>query len=185
LTGNRSDEEDQSFIFNNSHVFKKMPISCLNIDNYEASTELLIKFLCIFDKINSLRISPFPMDSSKFDCFKRTKDYDFVSKNNNITKVFLGQIDELKLNYFVFMNFWPRVEYLQMICTKDVNIEIIIRIILKKYAIYIPRLRSLCLCVTKINDKMMEQLQTVINRQKLLDSYTIEHNNNKLYLRWK
>jgi hypothetical protein len=125
------------------------------------------------------------MDHSKIICPKGTKDFDFASNNNNITKVCLGQMDEHKVTHFFFMNLWTRIQYLEMICIKDVNIEMIIQIILKKYPNCIPHLRSICLYVTKINDKMVEQLQTVIDLEKLFDNYTIKHTNNKLYLRWK
>jgi hypothetical protein len=75
------------------------------------------------------------MDFSKAKCFEGTKHIDFVSNNNNITKVYLGQMDEFNVNYFVFMNIWRHVEYLEMACTKDVNIAMFIRIIFKKYTI--------------------------------------------------
>jgi hypothetical protein len=60
-----------------------------------------------------------------------------------------------------------------------------IRIIFKKYSTYIPHFRSLYLCVTNLNDKMVEQLQTVIDLQKLLDNFIIKHRNNKLYFQWE
>jgi hypothetical protein len=82
------------------------------------------------------------MGFSKAKCFEGTKDIDFVSNNNNITKVCLGQIDEFNVNYFVFMNLWRHVEYLEMTCTKDVNIEMVIGIISKKYTIDISHFRS-------------------------------------------
>jgi hypothetical protein len=102
-----------------------MQISRLNIG-------VLIKLLRILPHISSIRISPFPMDLSKTICPKGTKDFDFVSNNNNITIVCLEQMDELKVNNFVFMNIWHHVEYLEMSFTKDVNIEMIIRIIFKR-----------------------------------------------------
>jgi len=162
-----------------------MQISRLNIINFEPSIGLLIRFLRALPNINSLRISLFRMDFSKTVCPKGTKDFDFVSNNNNIRIVCLEQMDELKVNNFCLMNLWTRVEYLEMNFTKYVKIEMVIRIILKKYTIYIPHLRSLCLCVTNLNDEMVEQLRTVIDLQKLLNNYTIQHRNNKLYLQWK
>jgi hypothetical protein len=162
-----------------------MHISRLNIDIYKSSTELLIKLLPGLPNIDLLRISSFSMDFSNFICFTETKDFYFVSNKNNITKVCLGQMDKLKLNHFVFMNLSHRVQYLEKICTKDVNIEMFIRLIVKKYTIYIPHLRSLCLCITNLNDKMVKQLDRIIDYQKLLHEYIIKHSNNKLYFQWK
>jgi glutamate racemase len=101
-----------------------------------------------------------------------------VSNNNNITKVCLGKIDEFNLNYIVFMNLWRHVQYLVMTCTKYELFSRNIRPIF-------PHFRSLYLCVTNLNDKMVEQLQTVIDLQKLLDNFIIKHRNNKLYFQWE
>jgi hypothetical protein len=140
-----------------------MKISRLNIDNYEPSIGLLIKLLHILPNINSRRISPFSMDLTKSECFKGTKYYNLVLNNNNITKLCLRQMDELKVNDFIFMNSWSRVQHLEMTFTKDIKIEMVIQIILEKYTIYIPRLHSLCLCMAN----------------------AIQHRNNKLYWQWK
>ncbi len=78
--------------------------------------------------------------------------------NNNITIVRLEQMDELKVISFCLMNLWTRVQHLEMYFMKYVKIEMVLRIILKKYTIDIPHLRSLCLYVINLNDKMVEQL---------------------------
>jgi hypothetical protein len=84
------------------------------------------------------------MGFAKAKCFEGTKDINFVSNNNNITKVCLGQIDEFNENYFVFMNRCRHVEYLEMTCTKDVNIEMVRRKeIYDRYSSF-PFLVSLC-----------------------------------------
>ncbi len=74
----------------------------LNINNYEPSIGLLIKLLHILSNISSLRISPFPMDLSKTVCPKGTKDFDFVSNNNNIAKICLGKMNELEVYHFFY-----------------------------------------------------------------------------------
>jgi hypothetical protein len=185
LTGTCSTEEYRLFIYDHSHLFNTMPLSRLNIDNYELSVGLLVKLLYDLPNIISLRISSFPTDIYKTVCSKGTKDFDFVSNNNNITKVCLEQMDELKVMQFVFLNLWRRVICLEMTCTKDVSIEMVIRIIFKNYTKCIPHLRFLCLGVTNVNDKMVEQLQTVIDLQQSLINYIIKHRNNKLYFQWK
>jgi hypothetical protein len=92
-------------------------------------------------------------------------------------------MDELKVNNFPSMNFSHRIQYLEMICTTDANIEIVIQIILKNYSVYIPHLRFLCIALRDLNDQTVEQFQRMIDREKLLDNCTIQYRNNKLYLR--
>ncbi len=86
-----------------------MQINRLNIDNNKLSAQLLIKIIPILSHIHSLRISTFAMVFSKFKYCKEPEDHDFRAHNSNITNVCLGQIDELKVNHFVFMNLYDIV----------------------------------------------------------------------------
>ncbi len=89
-------------------------------------------------------------------------------------------IDVFKLNNIqLLINLFPQMKILCIDKVKD-NLVSIVRTLLLKRSDNSP-LFSLTL---RGEDKTVEQLRTMIDGEKLIDDYTIEHKNNLIKLWW-
>jgi hypothetical protein len=75
------------------------------------------------------------------------------------------------------------MEYLNVECIKDMNIQSFLRDILNKSNH--QYLRLLCIYITTADDQMIKQLNKMIYDEKLLLDYTIHRELYNIYLKWK
>jgi len=78
------------------------------------------------------------------------------------------------------------MEYLNVECIKDMNIELFIRNILNVINNnHYEYLRLLCIYITTADDQMIKRLKKMIDDEKLLLDYTIHRELYNIYLKWK
>jgi hypothetical protein len=79
----------------------------------------------------------------------------------------------------------PGMEYLQVRCASYIDFQLLLRFILMKNINKdILHLRSLCLCVSSADEKMIQELQTMIETEKLLHDYSTKRILDKIYFQW-
>ncbi len=127
-------------------------------------------------KINSLALPLPPYSSTEEESLR------YISKKNQITKVYLEKINNIGEIYF-FIKLCSRLNYLQVNCINYMNMESYLRDILIKINKGYPR--SLCFHVPSADNQMIEKLEKMINAEKLLVNYSLKHIYDNIYLQWQ
>lgn len=159
--------------------FTRLSINCRNI-----SLGILVRILHLLPNLDSLQISMLPLlqpnylfdDNDENNCF-------ITSLKNKITKVNLDKITDMEQTHFI-LRLFPFIKYLQMDISGDFDLEKFRRFILIKSSTYIPDLCSLCLTVLHADNKIVDQLQTLIKSEKLLTNYMIKRICNHILFKW-
>ncbi|CAF4037194.1 unnamed protein product [Rotaria sp. Silwood2] len=126
---NRCDFEQYQFIIENiKSLFQLVQITYLNIDLRYSSIDLLIDVMYNLPNLNSLCMSCLPLLEVNISADKQSK-LQSISSNNKITKVNFEKLVEIKQLQFI-INLCQRLEFLQVECTNNVNIELVIRYII-------------------------------------------------------
>ncbi|CAF2937862.1 unnamed protein product, partial [Rotaria sp. Silwood2] len=182
---NRCDFEQYQFIIENiKSLFQLVQITYLNIDLRYSSIDLLIDVMYNLPNLNSLCMSCLPLLEVNISADKQSK-LQSISSNNKITKVNFEKLVEIKQLQFI-INLCQRLEFLQVECTNNVNIELVIRYIIMKYRTKtLLFIHLLCLHFPTADQKMIVIIQKIIDSEKLLNDYSIKRNLDKIYLRWK
>jgi len=108
-----------------------------------------------------------------------------IEHARNIKNVYLEKTKKSEEIYFLIA-FCPHMEYLNVECIKDMNIELFIRDILNKIDNnHHEHLRLLCIYDVKADDEMIKRLNKMIYDEKLLLNYTIHRELYNIYLQWK
>ena len=105
-----------------------------------------------------------------------------VSINNKITKIW--QSMNIELTHFL-IKLCPRMEHFEVHWIKDTDLLELVRFILMKCTTHIPHLQSLRLNVRNERDEIIDDLQNIIDSEKLLTNYTIKRWGNDITLQWK
>jgi hypothetical protein len=175
LIGNYTNDI-HSFIDNLGHIIPLTQITHLNISYNDYCFNSIAKLLTHMPNVNSLVLDKMPTQETNFLSEEQVNIIDQVY-NNNVTDVY---IDVFKLNNIqLLINLFPQMKILSIDSLKD-NLVPIVRTILLKISDNSP-LFSLTLSG---NDETVEQLRTMIDGEKLIDDYTIEHEANLIKLWW-
>jgi hypothetical protein len=158
--------------------------SHLNISGINLSIDMLIEIMRLLPNLNSLKMSSVSSLQLNSLSVEDTKKHLLVSVTNKITKVKLAKVTEMK-QIQLFINLCLRMEYLELDCMANTDLEKLITLILMKQITYIPNLYFLCLNVHNASEKMIQKLATVIDLQTLLKDYTINRIGDKIFLQWK
>jgi hypothetical protein len=175
LIGNYTNDI-HSFIDNLGHIIPLTQITHLNIWYNDYCFNSIAKLLTHMPNVNSLVLDKMPTQETNFLSEEQVNIIDQVY-NNNVTDVY---IDVFKLNNIqLLINLFPQMKILSIDSLKD-NLVPIVRTILLEISDNSP-LFSLTL---RGNDKTVEQLRTMIDGEKLIDDYTIEHKTGLIELWW-
>jgi hypothetical protein len=106
-------------------------------------------------------------------------------RNSRLTKMKLRLIIDIEQIFF-FIRLIQYVEYLEIECSNDINLELLVDCILLKTGNCVTsKLFSMCLCVGRINDEMMEKLHQIMARKDFVHEYTINRVCDRIYFQWK
>jgi hypothetical protein len=144
----------------------------------------LIEIVRFLPHLDSLKVHSLSLLKPRCLSIEEVETLRSVSKNAKITKVSLQRIGELAEIQF-FIDLCPRMQYLEIDCSRIIDLNLLVRFIIMKTTRCIPHLCALCLCVKEANYEMVEKVQNMINLEKLLHDYTITYVSNKIYLQWK
>lgn len=76
------------------------------------------------------------------------------------------------------------IQYLQIDVPNDMDLKMLVRCILIKTTTYISHLCSLCLSKPNANEEIVDQLDKMIESDKLLTNYMIKRISNHILLKW-
>ncbi|CAF3520128.1 unnamed protein product [Rotaria sp. Silwood1] len=177
-------EQYQSFIENIKSLFQLVQITCLNIDLSYLSIDLFINFICNLPNLDSLSMSCLPLLELNISSETQSK-LQLISNQNKITKVNLEKLVDIKEVQFI-IKLCPRLEFLQVGYTNNMNFELFIHFILINYKVKsLLNFRLLCLHSPVADQKTIKKIHNMIDSAKLLKHYSINRILDKIYLQWK
>jgi hypothetical protein len=148
----------------------------------EISVQILIRILFFLRKLDSLLISTLLLSQSRSsEDFERTT-LEKVSCTNRITKVNLGEMNDIEEVYFL-IELCPHLIYLRVDNLRQMDMQLFVRLILKKMNTKSShQLRLLSFAVPAADDPMIKRLKKVIDDKKLLLDYAIKRVLNHIYI---
>jgi hypothetical protein len=162
-------------------------ITRLDIDCKKLSFSKFINLLYILPNLNSLRILSVSLLRLQCVTHENAELVNSWSRSNKITNLelecFVKDIEIGKVQFFI--DHCSQVEYFQVKCEGNFDIELIVRHILTQDITKIPNLCLLCLWVPITDDEMIIQIQRMIELEKLLLSYEVQRTTDRIYLQWK
>ncbi len=168
---------NELFTDNAINLFTLLRITRLDILFSEISVDILTDLIHHLPNLVSLRVCSLLSD-------KQASTLCLLPNTNKITNVNIQCLTELVQIEFL-IDLCPCVQYLEIGCSNDINYKSLIRFILMKDMKYTPYLCFLCLSSQQVNDKMIQEVQQMIQLEKLQSNYVIKHTDNKVYLQWK
>ncbi len=162
-------------------IFTVFQITHLIIECRNIPIQALIPILHLSPNLNSLKIQSLSL--LKLESLSKTEveTRDLVSKKNNITKINIEQINELA-EVQCLIELCPRMQYFQFGCFDKIDLKSLVKSILMQTTHIITELRTLCLINKDLNDKMVKDLQEMINRGQWFRNYTSIYIDEKIYV---
>ena len=178
-------EFNELFTDNTITLFTLLRITRLDILYSEIFVGTLIDVIHHLPNLDSLRIRSLSLLRSQYVSDEQTSHFCLLPNNNNkITKVNIQCLIELVQIQFL-IDLCPSMQYLAIGCLNNIDPKLFIKFILTKKFKYISHSCALCFCIQIKNDKMFEELQEMINDEKLCSDYLVKHLSNKIYLQCK
>jgi hypothetical protein len=156
-------------------------ITSLHIEFKDFSINILVQFLHLLPNLDSLTIVFMSSNIIRQLTKEQINMIHTASNMNQITKVNIEQMVDLS-RIDILINLCSQMEYLQVQCRNDIDLESVIRLILMKRK---SNLYSLCFWISDADDSMVKKLQTIIYFDRLLFNYTIQRLHDRIYLQWE
>jgi hypothetical protein len=182
ITGNSSDKQNQLFLDKFKSTFVAVRFTHLNMNCENISIEMLLKLIQLLPYLNSLKVSSLPLIQSDW-LFDNNGEIYSISINNKITEVSIEKISNIEQVYFI-LYLCHRMQHLRLVVSKDMDLDMLVRFILKTSSINTRFLNSLCLFTSNANEDMVDQLQKMIKSEKLLFNFNIKCVCNSILLKW-
>jgi hypothetical protein len=144
---------------------------------------MLLKIIRLLPYLNSLKISSLPIIQSDWLFINHGKILSSTLINNKITKVSLQNINDIEQVYFI-LYLCHRMQYFQLDVPKNMDLNVLVRFILKESAMHTRFLNSLCLSTPNANEYTIDQLQKMIKSEKLLFNFNIKCISNNILVKW-
>ncbi len=158
--------------------FTRLNIKCNNICSGK-----FLKIIQLLSNLDSLTVSSLPTIESGWLVEGDVGNLYLTSINNKITKVSLQDMVNIKQVHFL-LHLCLCIQYFQVNVPKNMDLEMLVRLISQKAGAYNPCLKSLSLCIPNATEAMVYQLQNLIGTEKLLSSYMIKRICNDILLKW-
>jgi hypothetical protein len=157
----------------------------LEITDNNLSTSELIEIMHRLSELISLKICSLSLTQSRNFTDEEDEDSYLISEISKVTKINLEKMNEIEEVYFL-MDLCSRMNYLQLDSIGIMDVQLFIKEILMKINDESNQyLRSLCFHIPTADDKIIQNLENMINLNKLLVDYTIKRVIDKVYLQWK
>jgi hypothetical protein len=179
-----STEEDPYLICSNIDAILNVT-QIYHLINYgEIFAGTLVEILCEFSQLDSLKLSCLLLSQPRsLSDFERTI-FSHISSTNRITKVNLGEINDIEEVYFL-IELCPHLINLKVDNIRNMDMKLFVRLILMKMmAKYPHQLRLLSFHVRAADEQTIKQLNKMIDDEKLLIDYTIKRVLDFIYLQW-
>jgi hypothetical protein len=172
------------FADNTISLFALLRITRLDVLYTGIFIGTLIDLMNHLPNLDSMRILSLLLLQPRCLTVEEVNTFRLVSNNNKITKVNIQWTTDLAQIQFL-IDLCRSMRYLEITCSVNVDLKVLIRFILIKDLKYIPHLCILCLHIPKETHRMVEELQEMINFERLRRDYTIKHLRDTIYLSWK
>ncbi|CAF4226281.1 unnamed protein product [Rotaria sp. Silwood2] len=177
------DEYIESFMSSICTVLPVAEIYHLETSEQTVISSSLMKILNVLPELDSLKIAYLSISEIRYS-FIDDQNLRLVSYQNKITKVYLENVKKSEEVYFL-LRLCLRMKYLKVNFIYDVNQKLFIRNFLRTIIINRHQyLQSLYFQVPKIDVQIMNELEEMINREKLLRHFTIKRVLNYVHLEW-
>jgi hypothetical protein len=142
---------------------------------------MLLKIIRLLPYLNSLKVSCLPIIQSDWLFINHGKILSSTLIDNKITEVSLENINDIEQVYFI-LYLCHRMQYLQLNVPKDMDLNVLVRFVLKKSAIHTRFLNCLSLYTPNVNEYTIDQLQKMIKSEKLRFNFNIKRICNNILL---
>ncbi|CAF1176143.1 unnamed protein product [Adineta ricciae] len=152
-------------------IIPLLQISKLYIKDENLSIKKLISLLQDFPNVELLKLFSLPRIS-----VKQSSVFSLVPVNNRITRVKVYEECDMK-HLKLITHMFPRMEHLK-ICIDESHLEIILEFLL------LNAKQLFLLVLSHVNYDVVERVQSIIVKKKLIENYSVKRNHGKLYL-WR
>lgn len=159
--GNSTNRENKLFLDKFQSAFVDIHFTHLNINCENIYIKMLLKIIRLLPYLTSLKVSSLPIIPSDWFSINHGKIHSSTLINNKITKVSLQNINNIEQIYFI-LNLCHRMQYFQFNVPKDMDLNVLVRFVLKESAINTRSLHSLYLSTPNVNEYTIDQLQKLL-----------------------
>ncbi|CAF4126580.1 unnamed protein product [Rotaria sp. Silwood2] len=157
----------------------------LEILENKISIPALIQVVNLLPDITTLKIHSLSTDETTELTLKELLILCSIKQTIKITKVYLEEIDDVKELDFLF-TLCPYMEYFNVRCINMMDVQSFLRTIFKKIKQNNNHhLRLLCFPVRTTDEQIAENIERMINCEKLLSNFTVKRTPDTVYLRWE
>ena len=171
-------------------IYEAIEFTHLSIDCTDLLPNLMIEILHLLPQLTSLEVISLPPIYSDDLClsFAESEMLFSIGVHSKITKMKIRQTKTIDF----LMNFCPRIQYLEIEYSQDIDLEKIVGCIAVNNRTHICYLDHLCLDKVTDTKKTSETLERCIDFERLLDSsktsfneYILEEKNKQILLTWQ
>ncbi|CAF1154672.1 unnamed protein product [Adineta steineri] len=175
---------ENSILYNVIPILKMTKITHLNIQNEQFFIGLFVNLLRMLPDLESLELKTLSTKDYNSSPYVYENIFNSLSANNKITKILLTCANDFKQIQF-FIDLCPYIQYFEIYCSNDTNIESLVRLILMDNLKLIPNLNILCLSIPTANDKLVDELHKVLKPMNLYANYMVKRLLDKIHIQWK
>ena len=177
-------EDHQLFINKFKSTFLAVQFTRLKIDCNNNPIGIFLKIMHLLPHLDSLDVLSLPNIQPNSVSDNYVEMHQFATPiDNKIINVNLNKIIYIEQVHF-FLYLCPSIEYFQVNISKHMDFKMLLRFILTQANTYNFYLRFLCLGIKNGNEDMLQQLQKLIDSEKLLSNYMIKRIGNYICLKW-
>lgn len=184
IEGDTTIEQTQLFINKVKSNCVQSQLTCLNINCNSMTITSLVEIIRLLPHLHFLEISSLSNLHSSSSLVQNIKNQLLVSVINKIIKVKLNKFTE-RIQIQFLINLCSRMQYLEIGCTSNTNLEMLIKYILINQMTHTPNLGFICLNIPNANENMIQNLSMIIKLETLVNNYTIQRTGDKIFLQWK
>ncbi|UJR17010.1 hypothetical protein I4U23_003908 [Adineta vaga] len=142
----------------------------------------VIEIFNLLPYLDSLKISSITLPTETLLTMNELEEFNDAANHNDITKVYLEKMNTFDDVLFL-IDLFPQVEYLQIGCTSDVDIQLFLQVIFKKMNDKGDfNLHLLAVRIPIADDQMVKQIQNMITFDGLLFDYKVTRTNDTISL---
>lgn len=145
---------------------------------------LFNRILTSISTLDSLQIASLSLPKPESSSSNEKSILRTISSTNRIRKVNLKKMDNIEKVDFL-MELCPHLVYLRIDDINNMDMKLFVRFILMKIkSQHQSKLQLLCFQIPAADDQTIEQLNKMIDKEKLLIDYSIKHILDFIYLQW-
>jgi hypothetical protein len=157
----------------------------LEISKEETLFDILIQIINALPQLTTIKLHSISFNRARDSETNELIIFPSTTSTNRITKVYLENMFHIEEVYSM-MELCPYMSYFKIDYLEDMMVHVFIRLILNKVKCESNQyLRLLCVPAPKTDDSIIRILETMKNDKKSLDSYTIKHVGDHIFLQWK